>query len=399
MSLITPPGYVQGGTYSAKQDRLYNTTDRAFADGSQVLSARQGFYGGRAPVFASLGSWNIGIGACAGIIANGFAAAAGDYEFANDATVSTSVAASSGTQNRRDLFGFQLRDNFYDGSGLNTVVPAVVQGAYSNGVASDPATPTGFIPVGRAVVDAGSTTPVLQSLIQFTTNDGGVLQVTTQAQRDAMVGVVGQTLYRRDKGFTETWDGTAWRAENGALVTALADVTSPLVSQLVTLVSDGITYRWTGTTWQPWAGQLPRFSAFQSVAQSIPVSTWTPLTFTSEVSDTANGHSTVTNTSRYVAPVAGVVAVTGGFNLSTGQSGRAMGISVYKNGSAVPGSARFTPCATTVPPGVSLAAPLFLVAVNDYVEVMGYHDFVGSQNTPTALDIASSFSLNYVGRI
>lgn len=250
MTVLTPPGYVQGGTYTAKLDRIYNTTTRVFPDTGQALRARQGFYTGRAPVYANPSGWNVTMGACGGVIANTFASNAGDYEFANDGSVQVTVAASSPTLNRQDVIGFQVKDNLFDSSGLNSAIPAVIQGANSAGASSDPSLPSSFIPVVRAVVPAGSTAPTLQSMIQYTTNDGGLLRINSVTERAAITAPSsGMQNWRHDKGFAEWHDGTAWRVPSGALVNALADVTNPRTNQTVILSSDSIEYRWTGGVW------------------------------------------------------------------------------------------------------------------------------------------------------
>lgn len=398
MPLLTPPGYLQGGTYSARLDRVYNTTNRAFADGGETLSARQGFYNGRAPEFSNSGGWTVAVGPCAGIILNDFVSpGGGDYDFAADGATLFTTAASSPTQNRVDILGFQVKDNFYDGSGQNSIVPMVLQGTYSSGTAVDPALPAAFIPAVRARVDAGSSTPVLSSLVQYTTSDGGTLLVETLAQRGTVVARRGQRIYRLDAGFEETWDGVAWRVPSGALVQNLSDVTNPRVSQTAVLSGDGLTYRWNGSAWKVTSGALPRFSAYQTVVQSVPPGTWTPLTFTAEMMDTANGHSTTTNTSRYVCPFDGVLDVTGKFQLADGAVGSTIGVGVWRNGTSVLGGSAFFGTAS-IPASASLTAPLFEVQAGNYIEVVGYHLLSGNRNTAVASDVTSTFSLKYVER-
>lgn len=250
MALLSPPGFVQGGTYTARLDRVFRNTNPSFPDLATSVGARQGFYSGRAPTFSNPSGWTITIGACAGLIANTFVANAGDYQFTNDGTVSTSVAASSPTLNRQDIVGFQVKDTLYDASGLNTIVPAVIQGTSVAGASGDPTLPASFIPVLRAVVGANSTSPTLQSLVRYTTNDGGAVRVGSVAERDAIVPWSGARVFRTDKGFEEIHDGTAWRVRSGELVAALADITSPRTSQLAIVAAEGGMYRWTGTVWQ-----------------------------------------------------------------------------------------------------------------------------------------------------
>lgn len=255
MTLLTPPGYAQGGTYSARLDRVYNTTTRVIADASAALAARQGFYTGRRATYSNPSGWNINLNACAGVVANTFAASAGDYEFANDGTVGVVLAASSPTLNRQDIVGYQVKDNFYDASGLTSIIPAVIQGASVAGSPADPALPASFIPVVRAVVSAGSTAPVLQSLVRYTTNDGGVLRIDSLAQRAELTAYPGLTIWRTDRThWTETHDGTAWRVNGIAICTTTADrntnVASPLTGDMAWTTADTTLWVWRGSAWE-----------------------------------------------------------------------------------------------------------------------------------------------------
>lgn len=251
MTVLTPPGYLQGGTYTAKLDRVYLATLGNVANLAAAFSARQGFYNGRVPVYANPSAMNVTVGACGAVIANTFASASGDYLMANDATVQVTLAASSPTQNRHDIIGFQVKDNLFDSSGLNTAVPAVIQGANSAGTPSDPALPASFIPVVRAVVNATVTTPTLQSLIRKTTSDGGMLRVGNVTERAEITGHDGLGIYREDRDWFEVHDGTAWRVQGPAICSSTADrdtaITNPH-NGLIAVTTD------TGSIWQRQAG-------------------------------------------------------------------------------------------------------------------------------------------------
>lgn len=283
MTVLTPPGYVQGGTYTAKLDRMYVNTASAFPDLSAALSARQGFFGGRVPVYANPSGMDITIGACAGTIQNTFAAASGDYRFVNDATVQVTLAAASPTQNRIDIVGFQVKDNIFDSSGLNSVIPAVIQGANSAGTPAAPALPASFIPVVEALVNAAATTPTsLTSRIVRTTNDGGLLGVASLTERALIGAADGMSIYRLDKEWVEVYDGASWRVQSVPVTTSLADVTNPYTNQLVISANDNMLYRWTGAAWLgvvhtlAGAGQA-RYQATST--QSIPNTTDTKINF------------------------------------------------------------------------------------------------------------------------
>lgn len=261
MTVLTPPGYTQGGTYTAKLDRVYNTTTRVVADVSTQLRARQGFYTGRAPVYANPSGWDITMSACAGVVANTFAVSSGDYELANDGTVQVTLAASSPTLNRQDIIGFQIKDNLFDSSGLNTAVPAVIQGANSAGASADPLLPSSFIPVLRAIVPAASSAPTLQTLVRYTTNDGGALRIDSAAHRAELAPYAGLRIWRSDRRWYETYSGVAWEVEGPAICTSVADrdsaITTPRSGMLAVTTDLDILWQYDGAV-SAWVAIGPR---------------------------------------------------------------------------------------------------------------------------------------------
>lgn len=139
----------------------------------------------------------------------------------------------------------------------------------------------------------------------------------------------------------------------------------------------------------------PLCVAYANAVQSIPNNTWTSLLFGANKVDTYNGHSVTTNTSRYVAQVAGWYIVSGVAVL--GSSGTNVASRLAVNGTVV---------LATANTGGALAAaslataacdlPVFL-NVNDYVEVQMYQNSGGAVNTSaTGVDFTSSMSVLWV---
>lgn len=218
MTLQTPPAYLQAGTYSALSDRLHlitAVTQRASPSGH---AARQGFYADRFPAYSNPSGMNWTVGFCAGVIANTFTADGGDYRFVNPSNVTGSFAASSPTQNRYDILGFQVKDNFYDSSGLNSVIPAVIQGTNSSGTPVDPALPASFIPIVRAVINAGVTSPTLQSMIVKTVPSMAILPILNNTERTALGTMpIGFTIWNIASQRHEVADGAGgWSVLPGA---------------------------------------------------------------------------------------------------------------------------------------------------------------------------------------
>ncbi|MDT0435599.1 MULTISPECIES: hypothetical protein [Streptomyces] len=133
----------------------------------------------------------------------------------------------------------------------------------------------------------------------------------------------------------------------------------------------------------------PRFRGYATVAQALSNDTWTPLTLDSEFFDSDNGHSTTTNTSRFVVPVAGTWDVTGSVGFAAnGTANRAVRITV--NGAAVTGSFVKTSSATAAGSCGLVTVCQVVCAVNDYIEVQGNQNSGGALNTNAGSDVCSS---------
>lgn len=253
MTVINPVAFQQGGTYTARHDRLHLVTSVFSTNDPSGFSARGGFINGRVPNYSNPAGWNITVGPFAAVVQNGFAALAGDYIVANPDNAGVVLTASSPTTNRYDIVGVRVQDNFYDGLGANTGNVVVVQGTPSAGTPSDPSLPLSFLPIMRAVVNAGSSAPVLQDLRVRTAPLGGLVPVANVAERALILNPQrGQSVMRLDRNWTEVWDGTTWRVQGVGVVTSEADltnITSPYTGQMVFNTGNNMFYRWTGSVW------------------------------------------------------------------------------------------------------------------------------------------------------
>jgi hypothetical protein len=255
VAVLTPPGYVQAGVYSALLDRMYLATMRTMREAATNNAAREGFFPDRVSAYSNPSGMDVVIGPGSGIIANDFAGDAGDYLFANTSNTTLTPAASSPTQNRHDILGFQVKDNFYDGSGQNALVPTIVQGANAAGAPSDPATPSSFIPVVRAVINAGVTSPTLQDLRVKTVNSGGILPVESATVRGTLGNSYpGAAIWRTDVKRVELADGVGgWSALTVPVVSTVAGLstfTSPYADMVAWVTEVKGLYVYSGGTWQ-----------------------------------------------------------------------------------------------------------------------------------------------------
>lgn len=134
----------------------------------------------------------------------------------------------------------------------------------------------------------------------------------------------------------------------------------------------------------------------QSVAQSIPNTTWTSITFDVEDLDSdpagTGGHSTSSNTSRYVALYAGWYRVGGGVEFAvnaTGQRGAAWAV----NGTLVSANRTFISATAAVGMGVPARTKLVFLNVGDYVELQAYQNSGGALNTFVTAEAAPGMSV------
>lgn len=113
----------------------------------------------------------------------------------------------------------------------------------------------------------------------------------------------------------------------------------------------------------------PLFQGYQSTNLAITSGAGTAVPLDSETVDTYGGHSTTSNTSRYVAQVAGIYLVWGGACVNGATSQTYIAGYICKNGTEVAGSRGMVPANSshtyTVP---TIAVPV-VMAAGDYVEL------------------------------
>lgn len=134
----------------------------------------------------------------------------------------------------------------------------------------------------------------------------------------------------------------------------------------------------------------PTFVGYQATGQAIPTSVWTGMAIDSNVTDTYNGHSTVTNNTRYVAQQPGwYAAMCDTVWPSAAGTGR-RGSEIYKNGAAP--LYRNEILVGTVSSGGTPSITLVQLAVADYVEGRCFQDSGAS----ATLGVGSSLQVWWV---
>jgi hypothetical protein len=139
---------------------------------------------------------------------------------------------------------------------------------------------------------------------------------------------------------------------------------------------------------------VPRFRGYAATTQSVSDATWTALSIDTEIYDSDGGHSTSTNTTRYVVQVAGTYLITG----TAAFAGNAVGnraVRLAVNGTAIVGSFDKTLAATATHSSSRLSVAQAVCAVGDYIEVYGYQNSGGALNTSPGTDVAPSLSVQW----
>lgn len=140
----------------------------------------------------------------------------------------------------------------------------------------------------------------------------------------------------------------------------------------------------------------PKFQGRQTVAQSIPNTGFTSITFDVEDVDTDGGHSTVTNTSRYTAQTAGYYLCSGHatfVNTSAGGDRRAI---LALNGTAVNGSNGNNTSDASVPYSVPVNTMYIYLNIGDYIELQVSQSSTGALNTNVSGSYQSMLSVLWI---
>lgn len=140
---------------------------------------------------------------------------------------------------------------------------------------------------------------------------------------------------------------------------------------------------------------VPRFRGYQGTAQSVANNTWVSVTLDSEEYDSDNGHSTTTNSSRYVVQVPGTYLIIGSIGLVSNATGN-RGCRITVSGTAVYGS--FVKTATPDSTGSAglITAASHVCGVGDYIEIQVHQNSGAALNTNAAGDVACSMTVQWI---
>jgi hypothetical protein len=129
------------------------------------------------------------------------------------------------------------------------------------------------------------------------------------------------------------------------------------------------------------SGNMPAFSAYSNLGQTLSNSTFTKIQFNVENFDTASAYDNTTNY-RFTPLVAGYYQVNGNFSPSGASSGYGQ-FAIYKNGAEVTGGSA-APNNTSVGAQCTASTVLYLNGSTDYVEIYGWQNSGGNLTLQTS---------------
>jgi hypothetical protein len=207
ITLLAPDGV----EVTAQQERQAKAAQHGGGSGRQ-LGGRSGFRVGT-PSVLSATSTNWTLGPCAAMIDPGASTHQGMYGWSSDANVTGAVTAADATNPRKDIVYIQINDSSA-GDGSGAVNADVKYLAGTPGVTpSAPTLPARSFLVGTLTVpQAGGGSPTVALNPARFVAAGGILPVSSLAERDALAAYDGLTVRRMDLADRplQTHNGTAW---------------------------------------------------------------------------------------------------------------------------------------------------------------------------------------------
>lgn len=140
---------------------------------------------------------------------------------------------------------------------------------------------------------------------------------------------------------------------------------------------------------------IPSARVYNNANISIPNNIATALTFNSERWDTDGIHSTVTNTGRMTCVTPALYAIFGHIQFAANATG-IRSIFIRLNGTTIIGS-QLNHQSSAAIAELSIATH-YVLAVNDYVELMVYQNSGGSLNVNVVGNLSPEFGMTYQGK-
>ena len=131
--------------------------------------------------------------------------------------------------------------------------------------------------------------------------------------------------------------------------------------------------------------------AYHDAAQSIADTTWVALALNSERYDTDGIHDLATNNSRLTCKTAGKYIIVANIAFASNTTGRRM-VGIFLNGATFIGVGETN--ATTTGSCIVTVATIYLLEVNDYVEMKAFQNSGGALNVVAAANYSPEFMMH-----
>lgn len=190
-------------------------------DGTSALAGRNGvFYDGQGNVVSGntdTGTMSYSVRACQFALYLLGTVGSGIVLGSNDAVFKATTTAAPGSNSRIDVIWVRQHAvaSGDGGSDSDNIMQIGVTQGTAAASPTVPTIPTGAMALAQAVMTSGSTSTNSLAITQvhgWTTTHGSAIPVRTQAERDALTGFNGLSVYRIDQQNVETHNGTAWNA-------------------------------------------------------------------------------------------------------------------------------------------------------------------------------------------
>lgn len=216
MAPVTPPAWLQAGSYSAQADRQALAGLLTPEPVSSPIAARPGVkpsYLGNGLKVTQRATPNMGVTVAGGTCyVSASSIIGGVYECQNDGNFDVTITAAHASLARRDLIVARVYDAVDDVGTENDVKIEAVAGTPASSPVR-PATPGQAIALAEVLVPAASTSVVnanITDLRNRTVALGGILPVTGDTAVPAQP-YPGQTIFRTDHNALILFDGAVWQ--------------------------------------------------------------------------------------------------------------------------------------------------------------------------------------------
>lgn len=379
MAPLNPPQYLQTGSYTARSDRLM-TAAMVTPSGIGSLDVRSGVKPGQAT--GSLAVAQQVTPAMSVTVAAGSAwiqsqsASGGCYAVVNDAAYTVAITTAHATLGRRDLIVARVYDAEITGA-LNQWTLEIVTGTPAGSPVA-PAVPAGAMKLATVLVGAAVTSISNANITDsrvFTTPVGGT--VPAPASSLPTNPYVGQPTYDTTNLRPLWHNGTAWQYwMDDPGIQSIQTQANSLQTQIDYLTNP------------------PRALMNSPTPTSIPASIFTVLGWGGEDYDNNNGHSTVSNTSRYTVQTAGRFEYLAYISWSIPAAGQRE-VYVRKNGTTDLRVSYVSTASGSVQ-GSMICQGDALLIVGDYLEVRLYQATSGSGGVDSSSG-STFFKVKWIG--